>query len=369
MKGLKTAAMGVALLPLLHSCIGEGNGQSGFTDYTYPQTAYANTPGGKLTFGSYGDWGLTVDGAWLTPSLTSGKGMAYYTVPLTYKGNATREMRTATLTLKDNEEDAHVTFTVSQYGTRGDGSWGDAPLVKAIKGDDGSEIAIGYDASDRPAAITVAKDGATLRHLTFAWGDSTVAVGGDDSFTAYYQDGYQMPDVACATDTLRGSYSMDGHTKSLAYYMEEHRSNGQVIGQSAYYEGQLASFPTSYTEGGSFIHPANWPDVERKADSLKCYHRLADGTVKAEYMAVAYGPHDNRCQSADANQLLLGAEECNPYLLLGLFRHLRSTSVIASTRSVAGQRTVETTLNADKSVATLTVTEAAGGKVTYTFSY
>lgn len=369
MKGLKISLLLAAAIPMLQSCLGEGNSQSGFTQYSYPQTAYANTPGGTLAFGSYGAWGLTINGSWITPAITSGNGMTYYSIPLTFAANTTHEMRSATLTLKDNAEDAHLTAVISQYGTRGDGSWGDAPLVRSISGDDGSSIVLTYDQASRPASIKVTKDGSTLRDLTFSWGDSLVVVAGDDSYSVAYEKGYQMPDVQCATDSLYSSYSIDGYSKSFAFQMEEHRSTGEVMGQSALYTGQLSSFPTSYTENGNFIHSSNWPDAERKADSLKCYHKLADGTVSTRYMRLSYGSQDNRYQSVDANQLLLGVEHCNPYLLLGLYRHIRSTALVAEAASAEGKRTVTATLNSDKSVATLTVTDAQGGKVIYTFSY
>ena len=93
------------------------------------------------------------------------------------------------------------------------------------------------------------------------------------------------------------------------------------------------------------------------------------GLVVREDMKPTYSQNSNRCQSVDVNQLLLGVEECNPYQLIALFRDARCSYIIAEAATANGKYVVETTLNADKSVNTMTVTDKDGGKVKYTFIY
>ena len=81
-----------------------------------------------------------------------------------------------------------------------------------------------------------------------------------------------------------------------------------------------------------------------------------------------YAQKDNRRQSVDVNQLLLGVEECDPYLLLSLYRYCRNTSIVSRARGSKDDISVEAELNSDQSVSRLTV---ANGKETivYTFEY
>lgn len=371
MKGLKTMLLGAIAAPLLASCIdGAENSQSGFALSGYSGTAYANTPKGYVTFLAYDAWTLklTGDTTWVTPSLRKGKGYTIYSMPVTFSTNATHEARSCSFGFSSNTGDGSLTLPFIQYGTRGDGSWGDAPLVKEISGDDGSLITLTYDNTCRPTSIKVAKGDNTCRQLSFAWTDSLVTVGGDDSYSVAYASGYQLPNVTASTDTL--SYVMGADIYSFDYVgqLGESRTGKGWLRYFALYKGQLKNFYINYYSD-KYSPAANWPDLDRKADSIKYDRHYADGTVLEEYMAMTYGSEDNRHQSVDANQLLLGVEECNPYLLLGLYRNLRCTAIVREATSKRGKRTVATTLNADKSVNTLTVTDPEGGKVTYTFSY
>lgn len=361
MKVLKIMALGLAVVPTLYSCLGDGNSQNGFVLHNEPSTAYANTPKTALAFTAYGAWKMTVDGSWVTPALTSGNGMTIYNIPLTLTANTTHAMRTSRLTLQDTSDEANLAINLSQYGTRGDGSWGDAALVKEINGSDDSKITFSYDSASRPTSVTITKGEKTLHNLSFSWGDSLVTVSGDDSYSVAYQSGFQLSSVECSTDTLAYVYSYDTYSLDYVGQLGQALSTGEWSRYLALYKGQLGSFGRTTS--------ADWPDKERKADSIKYDRHYADGSVLKEYMAVTASAVDNRCQSIDANQLLLGIDNCNPYLLLGLYRNLRSTSVIAEATTSTTKRTMTTTLNSNKSIATLTVADDKGGSVTYNFSY
>ena len=97
-----------------------------------------------------------------------------------------------------------------------------------------------------------------------------------------------------------------------------------------------------------------------------------EGGQRVGNLELTYSANDNRCQSIDANQLVRGVEECDPYLLASLFRYTRSTSILKKAKGKQGEENVEynvsTTLNNDKSIHTMTVSKGAES-ITYTFNY
>lgn len=375
MKRLKIFMVGAVVASALTSCLGDGNSQSGFTGCNVPANAFANTPSANFVIGSYDNWKLALSGdaSWVTPSIMSGNGMAVYTIPVTYKVNTTHALRSCTFNFRSVSGDGYMSAVLSQYGTRGDGSWGDAPLVKSIvaadeSGNELGKVTLSYDEASRPTSVKMTKmaSGAeeTLRNLTMQWGDSAVTVGGDVSFSIDFLSGYQLPyEIKTQGDTLLYSFVGSSSSASGSYLAQlgEARINSEWTIYRPLYVAQMSSFYMDYAQ--------NWADLDRKADSLTYEHHKGKETIMAEKLAVSYSSVDNRCQSVDANQLLLGLDECNPYLLLGLYRNLRSTAVIAEATSTTGKYAVATTLNADKSIATMTVTDKQGGKVTYTFTY
>ena len=79
---------------------------------------------------------------------------------------------------------------------------------------------------------------------------------------------------------------------------------------------------------------------------------------------------DNRYQSVDANQLILGMADCEPLQLLSMFRYTRSTSILKKAISKDGTIDVSTELNADRSVHRMVVKDACHNtETTYDFTY
>ena len=67
---------------------------------------------------------------------------------------------------------------------------------------------------------------------------------------------------------------------------------------------------------------------------------------------------DNRYQTVDVNQLLLGMDECEPLQLLSMFRLCRSTSIVKRATTTNGTIDVTTELNADRSVRRMVVKDS-----------
>ena len=111
------------------------------------------------------------------------------------------------------------------------------------------------------------------------------------------------------------------------------------------------------------------PSARHLADSLKYIRQWnGDDEKYKEELGLFYSQKDNRCQSVDVNQLLLGFAECQPMQLLSLFRYTRSTSILSEARSSKGNVEVQTELNSDKSVRMMTVKRGTQ-TTTYTFEY
>ena len=107
---------------------------------------------------------------------------------------------------------------------------------------------------------------------------------------------------------------------------------------------------------------------------MRYRHQFADKTVYDRWMKLDYNkaaPVSNLHQSVDANQLILGIDDCNPYLLLSLFRYARNSYVVRQAHSEQGTITVTPTLDADgRRLKTLNVADAAANtSITYTFDY
>ncbi|MBQ9356410.1 MAG: hypothetical protein IJT98_03880 [Prevotella sp.] len=119
------------------------------------------------------------------------------------------------------------------------------------------------------------------------------------------------------------------------------------------------------------------PDSLHRADSLTIINKTKEFNV-TERLKMYYSQADNRHQSVDANQIVFGAEQCDPYQLLSLFRYTRSTSIVSKIEHL-GDQTYDVTvkLNADNSVAEMTVRQTqywlgappTVTDITYTFEY
>ena len=364
MKSLTKLLAAVAAFPLLVACQNEGDTYSGIIggNANNGQTPYANTAYAYIGFGSYGSWHIEAGSAseWCTFAATSGKGGMFYTIPVRLSQNTTGSARSSLVTVRDDENggDVYWTFRLGQYATRGDGSLGSAPLVTGISGDDGSSIAIRYDTLCRPTVLTMEKGGETLSRLELAYNatDSTITVSdGGSQLKGKCDHGYQPERLVSTTDTVGYYDQLTLPGSFTAFNVERHSGYGELTAQALL-----------FTEG-SFRTGS--PDGEFVADSIRYLHRYSNGLVVREDMKPTYSQNSNRCQSVDVNQLLLGVEECNPYQLIALFRDARCSYIIAEAATANGRYVVETTLNADKSVNTMTVTDKDGGKVKYTFIY
>jgi hypothetical protein len=114
------------------------------------------------------------------------------------------------------------------------------------------------------------------------------------------------------------------------------------------------------------------PDSQHTADSLiyLCRWKLEAKPQTVERFKMEYGAMDNRCQTVDVNQLLLGIEECNPYQLISLFKLGRNSNIISSATSDHDEITVTTELNSNKSVSRLSVKHRDDEQpVIYDFTY
>ncbi len=364
MKPLRKLLVAAAALPLLVACDPAGDTYAGILggNANNNTAAYANTAYAYVGFGSYGSWHIEAGAGseWCSFAATSGRGGMFYTIPVRLSANTTGSARSSLFTVRDDEDggDVYWSFRLWQHATRGDGSLGSSPLVSAITGDDGSSISLRYDTLSRPTMLLIEKAGATISRLEITYGvkDSSIAVtDGRTTLRGTCDQGYQPERIASQTDTvgyyqqlmLPGSYE--------AFNVERHAAGGEVMAQALLYTN--GSFRTGEADG------------EYTADSLSWLHRRADGTQRLERLKLSYSENSNRCQTVDVNQLLLGVEECNPYQLIALFRDARGSKIISEAAATDGKYTVATTLNADKSVNTMTVTDKDGARVTYTFDY
>ncbi len=355
MRVLKMMFAVVVSAVMMVSCTSVSDKYAGFTSVNYTPTAYANTSYGYMAFASYGKWALekSANSDWCTVKVTGGSAMTYNYIPMFYTRNTTGSARSCQMTVRDVDEgNAYVSFGVTQYATRGDGSLGTSPLVSSIKGDDGSEITIAYDTLSRPTSVKIANGETVYRNMPIVWGDTTVTIAGN---TVKFSVGYLPNTIVSSTDTV-GYFNNYESTTLWSFNFQDRRSNGDYYGHGFLFTKDLDKV-------------AN-PDTDTRCpDSLRYLHHYSDGTIVRNFLKMSYGNVDNRCQSVDANQLIFGAKECSPYLLLGLYRYARATKVVSEATASDGKYTVETTLNADKSINTMTVTDKQGGKVAYTFSY
>lgn len=358
MKTLKVLTTAVAIASMMSACLDGENRNAGFPGGVGITLPYANDTLGYISFASFGDWRMTQSSGsdWCSISRNEGEGYVIYTLPVSLKQNTTGSSRSAAFRVVDvNENDAYVNFTIYQYATRGNGALGNAALVESVSGDDGSKITVTYDELCRPLSLLMEKNEEQLYNLSMRYtnNDSTMYVNtGTTTLKAKYSGGYQPDKLCSATDTV-GYYPQNTiSTNRYAFNIEDHRAGGEYIVQALLLVGQNLN-----------------PDSEHVADSLRYLHVYSDGTRFTEWMKLSYSENDNRCQSLDVNQLILGIEECNPYTLLSLYRYARNSKIISEAVTDDGKYTVETVLNANKSVRTMTVTDKAGKKITYTFSY
>lgn len=360
MKKLKTILMAVAGIAMLTACFGNDDDYSAGIFFERPQQRttplYANTVLDSIILFSYGNWAISSDGIqpqWIDITIKEGKGNIAYAFPVIIKENLTGEGRSASFTIQDTDHPgkAYSSFGYLQYATRGDGALGTAADVKLITGSDDSRIELTYDEQHRPTSISISKGENTLHNLSFSYEDQVMTIySGNDQIRVECGNSYQPGNLAMENDTMaylahHYNYIDIPYTEIFTYSHARKTGDNLMI--------------TYNLHGQSLM-----PDSLHNADSLTYYVNKE----MVEDFAIDYSDKDNRCQSVDVNQLLLGIDMCDPYLLLGLYRYARNTSIISMARKPDADIIVTTTLNADKSVATLTVRRQEQ-EIVYTFEY
>lgn len=366
MKTIKTILFAMICVWTMTACMSNDDSyQAGFpmlaTKYSY---RYANNTTDTLFVQSYGSWGInrtTPGGEWCTPAFMQGGGYTTYGILLSFSQNETGSQRSASFRIYDKEhaEDAYADFNITQLATRGDGSLGNARLVKSVSGSDNSRIDISYDDLCRPLTFQMAKDNSVISYIAFSYDDPTgvmTATSNNQQLTASYKNDYQpVSKLASANESV--TYQEQNYfnltTSHYAFNIEHRKGTGDYDGYS-YLLDNINSLA---------------PDQLHNADSL-CYTRgKNEVTIETLRMKPSYSQYDNRCQSLDVNQLLLGVERCDPYLLLSMFRAARNTSIFDVVKVNDGTDIkFATTLNHDKSVKELTITQGDNA-ITYTFDY
>ncbi len=323
---------------------------------------FANNTADSLVLFSYGDWAISnysgYSNSWVTLPLKNGKGQNIYGMRVEMTQNTTGESRTALFSLDDTSHpgDANSAFGFLQFATRGDGSLGNAADVKTITGSDGSKIGINYDEQHRPTSLTMVKNETSLYDLTIRYNDRDsimyVTENGIE-MESYFDNDYQPVILHSSTDTV---------TYSTLYYSYIPISANKAFNYEHRRKDASRNICVRYLFPGNGVSLS--PDSLHNADTLSYFKE----TQLVRKLGFEYANQDNRRQSVDVNQLLLGIEECDPYLLLSFYRYCRNTSIVKRARDEKGEIAVQADLNADKSVNRLTVVND-GETIVYTFEY
>ena len=330
---------------------------------------YANTVADTISFVSYGNWSVsrTDNSLWLTFSATSGHDNTTYTFPVAFEQNTTGQGRGAQIVFSDTDhpDEARATVVYWQYATRGDGTLGSAADVKAISGSDGSRFELSYDGQHRPLSLRITRDATLLRSITIAYDDYdsllTVQDGGVRLTSSFGPD-CQPQQLIGSGDTVAYMSQYDASGMPVAFNYAFNLKHTTYTGDNVYY---------AYLLGGQSLSA----DSLHVADSLRIARVGATTGSKVERYKLSYSALDNRCQSVDVNQLILGTDGCDPYQLLSLFRHCRSSRVVSELSGNATTLTVAASRNADGSISRLEVSRktAADGHteqpLVYNFKY
>ena len=350
--------MGMALMGMTAtSCLdNEDPYNAGFvfvkpaSPYTY---LFANNTEDSLVMQCLGPWEITQSSgsSWCKVERTSGKGNATYSLRVDFEPNTTGKSRQVQFSIRDTDHpDRHARLR-SEMSDRRPWSWHDyddagraaaakaRPVKYELRNPEGSlsdQLTVAYD--ERNLQVTVSRGGATM----------VGAMNGD----------YQPVELTGATDTIG--------------YASQYYSNGMPVSATNAFKF-VATSNTRGTQLFSYLLNGQslLPDSLHKADSIRYMRRWkGEATDYIVKLKMEYGSQDNRCQSLDVNQLLLGFAECHPMQLLSMFRYTRSTSIVARALTAEGDINVTTELNADKSVSRMTVKDARKGtEVVYDFTY
>ena len=360
----------LAVVAQLTACLSNEDPYRAGFQFTKPvnvrTSIFANTTLDSLVMVCYGPWQITSDtpaADWVTIDEMKGRGNAVYSLGVHFEPNTTGTPRLAQFTITDTDHpgDGHSTWQYLQYATRGDGSLGSAALVKSITSSDGWNVDISYDFRNRPAQLTVKGPENVNEQYRMDYDEklSTLTVNtGTGSLKGTMDAGYQSERLIGGGDTIG--------------YTQQYYSNGMSMSVNNafnYVASRLRRTQAyAYLLGGKSLDP----DSLHTADSLVYYSKwkLVKKPTIVERFKMEYGQMDNRCQSVDVNQLILGMDDCEPLQLISMFRYCRSTSIVK--RAISADRTIDVTteLNANRSVRRMVVRDSSkDAEVTYDFTY
>ena len=413
MKIIKTIFAAMAAVALVASCEKQEPSSFYSIQVALPHTGnypigykYANEYSDSLKFLSYSPWKIEQtegdEGFVTINGQTSGKGNMIVSYGVTLSENTTGKSRFATYQIVDSEDAsrAKATLRYVQFATRQDGALGNAAEVKNISGSDGSNIDITYDLRHRPLTISMSA-GDMKREITFAYDDNDNTVTATQS---KYEFSYADTLFTYNNVKLNGSYmdrflpnvnnyiyqprmlmTLDSNEASLVNTFNDTRSNTkQAMAYQAFsnngYEYSFAngfmvknSIGNKFAQAiGVYYNGKSKLDVDSiyKADSIGVERIYSDHKHKSEMYKLSFSNISNRMTTVDANQLMEGVANCDPYLLLSFYKLARQSYILAKAEGKKGARyTFDTKANADGSIKTLAVTDANGNKITYTFSY
>lgn len=413
MKIIKTIFAAMAAVALVASCEEQEPSSFYSIQVALPHTGnypigykYANEYSDSLKFLSYSPWKIEQtegdEGFVTINGQTSGKGNMIVSYGVTLSENTTGKSRFATYQIVDSEDAsrAKAALRYVQFATRQDGALGNAAEVKNISGSDGSNIDITYDLRHRPLSISMSA-GDMKREITFAYDDNDNTVTATQSkyefsyadtlFTynnvklnGSYMDRF-LPNVNSYIYQPRMLMTLDSNEASLVNTFNDTRSNAkQAMAYQAFSNNGIEySFANGFMVKNSignkfaqaigvYYNGKSKLDVDSiyKADSIGVERIYSDHKHKSEMYKLSFSNISNRMTNVDANQLMEGVANCDPYLLLSFYKLARQSYVFAKAEGRKGARyTFDTKANADGSIKTLAVTDINGNKTTYTFSY
>ncbi len=413
MKIIKTIFAAMAAVALVASCEEQEPSSFYSIQVALPHTGnypigykYANEYSDSLKFLSYSPWKIEQtegnEGFVTINGQTSGKGNMIVSYGVTLSENTTGKSRFATYQIVDSEDAsrAKASLRYVQFATRQDGALGNAAEVKNISGSDGSNIDITYDNRHRPLSISMSA-GDMKREITFAYDDNDNTVTATQSkyefsyadtlftynnvkLSGSYEDCF-LPNVNSYIYQPRLLMTLNSSETALVNTFNDTRN--YIKQTMAYQAFSNNGIEYSFANGfmvknsignkfaqaiGVYYNSKSNLDVDNiyKADSIGVERVYSDNKHKSEMYKLSFSNISNRMTTVDANQLMEGIANCDPYLLLSFYKLARQSYVFAKAEGRKGARyTFDTKANADGSIKTLAVTDANGNKTTYTFSY